>query len=223
MPAVSLDNHRLALLVRRMRDHDAEALAELYDRTASLVYGLALRVLRVPEDAEEVTTDVYSHAWRSASRYDPARATVQGWLVMLTRSRAIDRLRARRVRVDTAGLDLEGVDPPSRELAPDARLDQEVRARHVRTALDELAPHERTLIELAFFEGLTHSELADRLGLPLGTVKTRIRSGLQKLRRAMVLATYPATIGRQPARVARRAPAHAPVEDFSARNTSMSA
>ena len=164
-----------------------DAVAELYDRYGATVYGLALRVLGQPDLAEEVVQDVFAQVWRDAGRYDPVRSTVAGWIVMLTRTRAIDRLRARRARPDVAA----AVDPA--EAAPLASADESPEAstlvaedtRLVRGALASLPDQFRSLVELAYYEGLTHSEIAARTGIPLGTVKTRLRSAMGTLRSAL--------------------------------------
>jgi 1-acyl-sn-glycerol-3-phosphate acyltransferase len=168
--------------MERIAQGDGEALGRLYDGTHSLVYGLALRILGDTADAEEVTLDVYSQVWKTAGNFDLYRGTVSAWLVMLARSRAIDRLRAgaaRRQREETRG---ELPDAPASTVSPEEVSLLSQQRRLVRAALDTLAPEQREAIELAFFSGLSHSELASRLGQPLGTVKTRIRLGMMKLR-----------------------------------------
>jgi len=147
--------------------------------------GLAVRVLRDPADAEEVVLDVYQQVWRSASAFEPSRGTVLGWLIMVTRSRAIDRLRsagARRARETSIE---EKVDLPSDLPAPESQSIFAQERRLIRRALEELERDQREAIELAFFRGLTHVEVAEALGAPLGTIKTRIRSGMRKLREAL--------------------------------------
>jgi RNA polymerase sigma-70 factor, ECF subfamily len=172
-------------LVRRIAGGDAAALSALYDLSNRHVYGICLRVLRNPADAEEVTLDVYTQAWRQAARFDTDRGEPIAWLLMLARSRAIDRLRARGgVRrheeplEEVSGLASAGDDPETC-----SSLAQ--RATRVRTALAELPAAQREVIELAFFEGLTHTEIAERLEQPLGTTKSRIRLALQRLRSAL--------------------------------------
>jgi RNA polymerase sigma-70 factor (ECF subfamily) len=158
------------------------ALAELYDRHGRLVYSLALRVLRDQGDAEDVVQDVFSQAWRQASRYESSRGPVIAWLMNLARSRAIDRLRSRRARPETGADDAEVARMP--DLAPpiDDQLALSDQAERIRAAVEQLSLLQRVAIELAFYEGLTHVEIAERLELPLGTVKTRIRQGLAKLK-----------------------------------------
>ncbi len=175
----------LETCVRQIANGAQQGLAALYDRTSSLVYSVALQILRDPADAEEVTLDVYLQVWRSAAKFDPARASVSTWLVMLARSRAVDRLRSGMTRKSRESA-LEGVaDPASGEAAPDQQTILKLEQRRVRAAMATLEPEQRRTIELAFFGGLTHSELAKKLGQPLGTVKTRIRLGLMKLRQAL--------------------------------------
>lgn len=157
-------------------------MAELYDRHARPIYSLALRILGEPAEAEDVVQDVFSQAWRQASAYSASRGAVAAWLLTLTRSRAIDRLRARRAR--PMGVRDERVADTLADAGPPADLqvlssEQVVR---VRAALDELPLLQRAAVELAYFEGLTHAEIAARLEQPLGTVKTRIRLAMLRLR-----------------------------------------
>lgn len=166
----------------RLASGDQDALGELYDRHGRLIYSLALRILRDQSDAEDTVQEVFSQAWRQASRYDGTRASVIGWLLNLTRSRAIDRLRGRRSRPEPAADDSALRDLPDALVPVDEQLAWANRAAQVRAALEGLTVLQRVAIELAFFEGLTHAEVADRLELPLGTVKTRIRQGLLTLR-----------------------------------------
>jgi RNA polymerase sigma-70 factor (ECF subfamily) len=167
--------------VRAAAGGDSRALGSLYDETCSLVYGIALRVLRNEADAEEVTSDVYSQVWKSASTFDSARGSVNAWLTTLARSRSIDRLRARvRTQKEEALETISNV-PSSGETPESASWLGQQRAK-VRAALQSLSPEQREVIELAYFSGLTQSELAERLQQPLGTIKTRIRLGMIKLR-----------------------------------------
>ena len=168
--------------LERMARGDHEGLAELYDRHGRLVYSLALRILRDQSDAEDIVQEVFSQAWRQAARYDRSRGNPVAWLLNLTRSRAIDRLRGRRARPDAAAADAAALDPADLSQPVDEQIALSHQAARIRTAVDELSVLQRVAIELAFYEGLTHVEIADRLELPLGTVKTRIRQGLLKLR-----------------------------------------
>jgi RNA polymerase sigma-70 factor (ECF subfamily) len=171
-----------AELVRRAAEGDQAALGELYDETSHLVYGLAWRILGDPIGAEEVSIDVYEQVWRQAAKYDSQRAAPLAWLLMLTRSRAIDHLRiTRRRRQREESLD-GAVSLPSHTADPEQDSMTAERCRMVQTALAGLKPEQREVIELAYFDGLSQSEIADHLHVPLGTVKTRIRLGMMKLR-----------------------------------------
>ena len=168
--------------LERMARGDHEALAELYDRHSRLVYSLALRIIRDQGEAEDIVQEVFSQAWRQAGRYEARRGNVIAWLLNLTRSRAIDRLRGRQSRPEAASDSLLAIDIPDLTLPVDEQLSLEGRASRVRAAMKELSVLQRVAIELAFYEGLTHVEIAERLELPLGTVKTRIRQGPLKLK-----------------------------------------
>jgi RNA polymerase sigma-70 factor (ECF subfamily) len=174
-------------LVRAIATGSPDALAALFDRFGGLVLGLASRITGRQEDAEEVVQDVFTQVWRRAAQYDAGRATVAGWLTMMTRTRALDRLRARRARPDVDGAVPPDAAPPLSSTSPDpeqvAIADRA--ARQVRGALSALPDAQRTLVDMAYYEGLTHSEIAARTGLPLGTVKTRLRTAAAALRSAL--------------------------------------
>jgi RNA polymerase sigma-70 factor, ECF subfamily len=169
-------------LVARVERRDADALGELYDLYASRLNGLACRILGETGEAEEVLQEVFLYVWRSASTFDATRGSVLAWLLVATRSRAIDRLRSRR----------SGGRPRLRPLedAPEAASSEDLEAglagreweARCRAAIGELPADQRAALELAYFEGLTQKEIAERTGTPLGTVKTRVRLGLMKLR-----------------------------------------
>lgn len=159
-------------IMRRMAQGDQGALAELYDRFAALANGIALRVLRDVSEAEDVVQEVFVQAWRQASRYDPGRGSPEAWLCTIARTRALDRLRRRVARRE------EPADGPSMGASRPATE----AGVAVRTALSGLPPEQRHALELAYWEGLTQTEIADRLGEPLGTVKTRIRTAMIRLR-----------------------------------------
>jgi RNA polymerase sigma-70 factor (ECF subfamily) len=166
----------------RMARGEGEAVAELYDRHARPIYSLALRILGDATEAEDIVQEVFSQAWKQAARYSASRGAVGAWLLTLARSRAIDRLRAKRARPggvsdERVAGQLVDAGPPVDSLV--LSLEQVAR---VRAALDELPLLQRAAIELAYYEGLTHAEIADRLEQPLGTVKTRIRLAMLKLR-----------------------------------------
>lgn len=171
-------------LILAVADGSAEALGRLYDRYVATVFGLARRIVSRLEDAEEVVQDVFTQVWREAGRYRDEKASVAGWIVMLARTRAIDRLRARRARPDGD----HGAEPaPERPLAsadqdPEAVAISRQQAEAIRRTLDTLPDNQRTLIEMAYYRGLTHTEIAAETGVPLGTVKTRIRAAMETLR-----------------------------------------
>lgn len=171
--------------VRSMAAGDRDAVASLYDRHARAVFSLALRIVRDQQDAEEVVQEVFAQAWRSAGRFDTGRGAVVAWLLMMTRSRAIDRVRARRGDGKRVGDDDFLAQMPDVGMAPDLSVLTSERVSHVRAALAALPLMQRMAIEMAFYEGLSHHEVAERLEQPLGTVKTRIRLGLLKLREAL--------------------------------------
>lgn len=161
-------------------------MSALYDRYAASLLGLALRITREQADAEEVVVDTFAQAWRDAARFEIGRGSVAAWLATIARSRALDviRSRTRRGRLADAA-EAEGGDAPamgSGYASPVANVLADERARRIRDALMELPDSQRTAIDLAYFEGLSQSEIAERLGEPLGTVKTRVRLGLRKMR-----------------------------------------
>jgi RNA polymerase sigma-70 factor (ECF subfamily) len=169
-------------LIAAIAAGDRDAFGRFYDLTAPMAFGLIRRVLRDPEAAAEVLQEVFWQVWQDAPRYDPTRGTPEAWLVMRAKTRAIDRLRSirRRDRTFVAPGD-ESVVQRREDQAPNPAVVAEDRGL-IQTALAQLPEPQRRVIELAFFEGLTHSEIATRLGEPLGTVKTRARLGLDRLR-----------------------------------------
>jgi RNA polymerase sigma-70 factor (ECF subfamily) len=171
-----------AALIGRAAAHDPEALAALYDGTSHLAYGLVLRIVGDPSAAEEVTGDVYLQVWRQAARYDPSRGAPLAWLLTLARSRAIDRRRSTGSGLGAAEPLTAAGDVASRSPGPEEASVLAERRRMVRGALGRLAADQRRAIELAYFSGLTHGEIASALDEPLGTVKTRIRLGMIRLR-----------------------------------------
>src|SRR5262245_6419453 len=166
-------------VLRRIAAGDHKALGELYDLFAGLAYGLALRILRDRTEAEDVVQEVFVQMWRQASRYDAGRGSPEAWVCTMTRTRAIDRLRRRAARREEPG--------DAMPLAAQTPATEETLA--VRKALDGLSEDQRRALELAYYEGLTQSEIADRLGEPLGTVKTRIRTAMIRLREALAPAS----------------------------------
>lgn len=173
-------------LIAAMARGEEQAASALYDRHSAVMYGLALRMVAEVADAEEVVLDAFSQAWRDASRYDTSRGSVVGWLTTITRTRALDLIRARGRRARMNDTVTTQLDEPAAMgegfRSPDSLVEDADRAAAVTSALGELPEAQRRAIELAFFEGLTHPEVAERLREPLGTVKTRIRLGMQKLR-----------------------------------------
>lgn len=162
-------------------------MSELYDRYAPLLLALAYRIMGERADAEDIVLEALARVWREADRFDPARGSLRAWLAVMVRSRALDAVRARRrserVATDAAGGNPEGVAGVSMDASdvPDP-AEQDERRRRVLAALAELPAAQREAIELAYYGGLSQSEIAARLGAPLGTVKTRMRDGMLKLR-----------------------------------------
>jgi RNA polymerase sigma-70 factor (ECF subfamily) len=173
------------VLVQSVAEGDQDALHALYERAHRVVFTLAMRITANRETAEEVTLDVFHDIWRRASRYDEADGTVLGWIMNQARSRAIDRLRfdQRKKRVP---LDAENPTPATPAADPIDLMASAQQSQALRKAIAILTPDERNAIEAAFFADLTYAEVAVRLNQPLGTIKTRIRSGLHKLRDALV-------------------------------------
>jgi RNA polymerase sigma-70 factor (ECF subfamily) len=172
-------------LLERTAGGDTDALARIYDGTASLVYGLALRIVGDAGNAEEVTEDVFLQVWRQAARYDASRSGAVHWLLTLARSRAIDRLRAgassrsRHAPLEDAGEVHDAAPGPEHAAVAGERRTL------VRNALARLSRDQRQAVELAYFRGMSHSQIAAHVGAPLGTVKTRIRLGMEHLRSAL--------------------------------------
>jgi RNA polymerase sigma-70 factor (ECF subfamily) len=165
-----------------MAEGDQSALASLYDGTSRLVFGLVVRILGDQANAEEVLLDVFTQAWRQASLYDNKRGAPLAWLMTIARSRAIDRLRSGKPDQQAKEpLELIGDLTAATENPEEATAISERRTL-VRSALGALTPEQREVIELAYYSGLSHSEIAAQLGQPLGTVKTRTRLGMMKLR-----------------------------------------
>lgn len=184
-PTDSFPDH--AELVGRMAAGDTQALRELYRRLSPLVHALACQITGTEQDGEEVLVDTFHQAWSQASRYDPSRASVTGWLVNIARSRGLDLLRTRRrwQRRKEAAAEPGAAfpHPPASDPETEA-MHGEWRAR-LAEAVRALPPDQKRAVELAYFEGLTQQEISDRLGQPLGTVKTRIRLAMEKIRGAV--------------------------------------
>jgi RNA polymerase sigma-70 factor (ECF subfamily) len=182
-----------AALVRLVAERRPEALAELHDRFAPTLLALARRILDNHADAEEVLQEVFVQVWNRGERYDPARSSVSTWLVLIARSRAIDRLRSRKVvertheatAQEASRVGASGVAEP--HTSPEALENVFIQERHerVRREMAALPAEQRQVLEMAFYEGLTQSEIAAKAGLPLGTVKTRTLLAMKKLRNAL--------------------------------------
>ena len=176
-------------LLQRIATRDEAALGQFYDRHSRLAYSVVIRILGSPPDAEEVLQETFVRVWSRAETYNALLGSPATWLARIARNRAIDRLRARRVRGDVAiepsvhaADDAPRSGEPVTRDTPETLLEGRTTAGAVRTALATLTPAQRVLIEAAFFEGYTHSELATRFDVPVGTVKTRIRTGLAAMR-----------------------------------------
>jgi RNA polymerase sigma-70 factor (ECF subfamily) len=175
----------LGRLIGCLAAGDESALAELYDRSGRVVFGLVLRIVGDPAVAEEVSLDVYTQVWRQAAAYDTSRGSPLAWLLTIARTRAIDRLRSgKQERQRSEPLNsADTVRAATHDPEESSVLSEQQRI--VRAALAGLSPDQREVIELAYYQGLSHSEIASRLSQPLGTVKTRTRLGLIKLREAL--------------------------------------
>jgi RNA polymerase sigma-70 factor (ECF subfamily) len=173
-------------LLQRIAARDDAAMAELYDRHHRIAYAIIRRIVHSPSDSEEVLQETFVRVWSRADTYDPRLGSPAAWVVRIARNRAIDRVRARQARADVNAPVPIGERTNEPELpahdTPESVLHATHAALAVRGAVAALPAAQRTLIEAAFFEGYTHQELAVRFGVPLGTVKTRIRSGLVSLR-----------------------------------------
>ncbi|MFY9660238.1 MAG: sigma-70 family RNA polymerase sigma factor [Terriglobales bacterium] len=166
-------------LVTAIRSADQSAMATLYDRYSSIVYAVALRVLQDTAAAEDVLQDIFMQLWRNPGAFDATRGNMAAWLAVIARHRAIDALRKRRPQDDIEDV-IVSVEP---DLASEA--DRSRAMEKVRGAMQTMAPPQRSALEMAYFEGLTHVEIAEKTGEPLGTIKTRIRTGLLSLRKAL--------------------------------------
>ena len=174
-------NQQNLSLIERIIDRDRQALSALYDRYARVVYSVVYRSLGSVEESEEVVMDVFAKIWATAARYNPDKARVDTWIFMMARSRTLDRLRSKQRRNKlTEAIEIE--DLPT--ITTDNSLDLEIadRRTQILAALTTLPPEQRQVLELAYYGGWSHREIAEQTGMALGTVKTRIRLGLEKLR-----------------------------------------
>jgi RNA polymerase sigma-70 factor (ECF subfamily) len=170
-------------LMRRVAGGDNDAFGALYDELAPLVYGITKRVMHDGSYAEEVTQEVFLEIWRQAPRFDGSRGSVRAWAATIARRRAVDRVRSEQAHRDRHRADAAVGDPPPPP-TDEIALDRDLRERAA-AALDLLSAPQREVLELAYFGGFTHVEIADRLGIALGTAKTRVRDGLIRLRQVM--------------------------------------
>jgi RNA polymerase sigma-70 factor, ECF subfamily len=172
-------SHDWSLLLR-VRQKDEAALSELYDRYSGLVYSQVNRILRDTGAAEEILQDLFYQLWRTAERFDPSRGSLAGWLLVAARNRAISKLRRKGGRIE---------DPEENGVALSANLEntstQNLLLEKVRTVMGSLPDAQREAVEFAYFEGMSHSEIAEKTGQPLGTIKTRIRSGMETLKKVL--------------------------------------
>ena len=171
------DNQYDAALIARIGAGDETAMADLYDRYSGIVYGVALRVLGDTTAAEDVLQEVFLQLWRNPGAFDAERGRLAPWLAVIARNRAIDLLRKRPMEDDINEL------PIATSIDLEEISNQRLAVEKVRSAMQALPPEQRQALEMAFFEGLTHTEIASKTGEPLGTVKTRIRSALLALRK----------------------------------------
>lgn len=180
-----------AALMRQVAAGDRKSLAQLYDRFGPLIFSLVLKIVRRPEDAEEVTIDLFVRLWKKAGDYHESRGTVAAWMVVLARRLAIDRTRSKGYKAHWREISLDNhdnlADPSgSDHHSPDHRLIAEQEGSRLRNAIGGLDDSRREVLFLAYYEGLSHGEIARHLELPLGTVKTRLRSAVRDLRSLMV-------------------------------------
>jgi RNA polymerase sigma-70 factor (ECF subfamily) len=177
----------IAPLLRRIAQQDQTALSELYDRYAHILYAIAFKSLNSVEESEEVVLDVFSQVWRSAISYNPEKGRADAWLFMVTRSRVIDRLRSlqRTAKKAAASVEAVQIQPNQQSVDPIEHVLISERRTRMLAAIQQLPDEQRQVIELAYYQGLTQSEIAAQTGTSLGTVKTRVRLGLSKLRSAI--------------------------------------
>ena len=181
VPAPAQDPEYLSL-IRQVAEGDHSAFTAFYEATKKMVFGLVLRVVTDRGVAEEVLLDVYTQAWRQARTYDSRRGSPMAWLMTIARSRAIDRVRSGKFEQQNKEPIENASEIRAQSLSPEETTVISERQKLVRFALDSLSPEQREVLELAYYSGLSHTEIAERLGHPLGTVKTRTRLAMIKLR-----------------------------------------
>ena len=173
--------------LQRMAEGDHPALAACYDLMSSVVFSLAVRMLRDRSAAEDVSQDIFVQVWRQAGNFDPSRGSPEAWIMMIARTRILDRLRSRKAGVVLKPVGENLPDAPAADDWPDDLAISREDAANVRQALTGLPMEQKEAIELAFFDGLTHMEISEKISVPLGTIKTRIRLGLMKIREQLRL------------------------------------
>lgn len=187
-PEGASEGRALADLIGRSARGDSEAFARFYDATSARAYGLALRVVRDRAQAEEVLQEVYLDVWRQSGRYDAGRGSVIGWLLTIVHRRSVDRVRSAEAATRRDATYHHENNPVAHDATAEA-AEASLEAHRVRSAMQELTAIQREALELAYFGGYTHTEVATMLDLPVGTAKTRIRDGLIRMRDAMGVAT----------------------------------
>jgi RNA polymerase sigma-70 factor, ECF subfamily len=180
-------------LLKKIAEGDRTALSQLYDRYSRLIYAIAWKSLNSVEDCEEVVLEVFAQVWRIADRYDPEKGSPEQWIFTLARSRILDRLRKiqRLNKVNTAIASEKEIAFPTISVDPLEAVEMVERQQQVLAALAKIPPEQRQVIEMAYYQGLTHTEIAAATGLSLGTVKTRLRLGLSKLKVAFETESSP--------------------------------
>jgi RNA polymerase sigma-70 factor, ECF subfamily len=173
------------VLLGRIKDGDQDAFESFYDQTGALVFGIVKRMTESQADAEEIALDVYKQIWRATGSYEESRGSVTAWLVTMARSRALDRIRSKasRARIEQPWEATSGFEPSHSGF--ENRTMFALDYQRVTAALAAIPPEQRHAIEMSFFQGLSHSEVSETLGMPVGTIKTRIRQGMLKLRRIL--------------------------------------
>jgi RNA polymerase sigma-70 factor (ECF subfamily) len=189
MPKESGEVSRDAMLVQQLLQRDVDAFEQLYDRHSRFVYALVLRIVQQVSTAEEVVQDIFLQLWRNAWQYEARRGPFAPWLMALARNRALDHLRLKSERQRRREDQSEELPPVISVPQFEQALDEKRRAEQVRTLIGSLNPQQKKAIELAYFEGLSHSEIAEALKEPLGTVKSWIRNGLLRLKEGLQAAT----------------------------------
>lgn len=187
---LDIENENL-LLLELIKDGDELALGKLYDNSVRLVYSLILRILKNVEDSEEVTQEVFYSIWKRSSTFDASKGKVMGWIVTIARNKALDKLRSKRHKQETQEISLvENMVSDSTKWEDSDNVSQNLinkeSSKSVDTAIIKLPEEEKKLIELAFYEGYSHSKIAEHLDMPLGTVKTKIRRAVGRLRDALL-------------------------------------